>query len=73
MNLNWIHTIETSANFPLILKILGVLLFGGSFLAAWGHIPVLLRVSMILGVVVFFIGLRYKTIKTAAAPAGKVN
>ena len=71
MSFNWIHTLETSSNFPLVLKILGVLLFGGGFLMAWGHIPVFWKTIMLIGVLVFFVGLRYKKVVTPVQEAPK--
>lgn len=64
MNWAWVKSVETSSNFPLVLKVLGVLLFGAAFLLAWGHIPLVGKLGMILGLVVFFVGLRYKKITT---------
>jgi len=62
MNWSWVHTIETSTNFPMVLKILGIVMFGGSFFMAWSHIPLFWRVVMLAGVLVFFVGLRYKKV-----------
>lgn len=69
MNWAWIKSIETSSNFPLILKVLGVITFAGSFLLSWGKIPLVCKVGMIIGLVVFFVGLRYKKITTPVAEA----
>lgn len=62
MNWSWIHTLETSSDFPLVLKVLGVVMFGGGFLMAWSHIPLFWKTIMLIGIVVFFFGLRYKKI-----------
>jgi hypothetical protein len=48
----------------LVLKIGGIVLFGLSFLASWSHIPLLYRVLMIFGILIFFVGLRYVKIYT---------
>jgi len=61
--------IETNSNFPLVLKILGVVVFAIAFLASWSHIPLFYRVLMSVGILMFFVGLRFVKIYTPAIPA----
>jgi hypothetical protein len=59
-----LQTIETNSNFPLVLKIVGIVLFAVAFLASWSHIPLFYRLMMIVGLLMFFVGLRFVKIYT---------
>ena len=67
MGWNWIQNVESNSNFPLVLKILGITIFALAFLASWSHIPWYFKVLMIVGILMFFVGLRYVRIYTPIA------
>jgi hypothetical protein len=51
-----LNTIEANANFPLILKILGITFFGLSFIASWAHVPLFYKLGMIAGILAYIVG-----------------
>lgn len=73
--MSWIQSIETNSNFPLVLKIIGVVIFALAFLASWSHIPNFYKFLMIIGILMFFVGLRFVKIYTPTAekyPPGNI-
>jgi multisubunit Na+/H+ antiporter MnhF subunit len=54
-----LDTIETNSNLPLILKIVGIAMFGIAFVGAWSHIPFFYRFLMIIGLLAFIVGLKF--------------
>jgi hypothetical protein len=57
--MSWIQSVETNSNLPFVLKIVGIVLFALGFLASWTHIPVRFKFVMIIGIIAFFVGLRF--------------
>ena len=73
--MSWIQSVETNSNFPLVLKIVGIVIFAMAFLASWSHIPGFYKLLMIAGLLMFFVGLRFLKIYTPAAekyPPGNI-
>jgi len=68
-----LQTIETNSNLPLVLKILGVVIFALSFIASWSHIPLFYKLCMVAGILMFFVGPRFVKIYTPVAGVGGIG
>lgn len=60
--MSFLATLEEYVNLPIVLRIIGLILFLLGFFVGWGQMHAGVKILLVFGVIIFTVGLKYKTI-----------